>query len=156
VATRRIFASIVLSLFLILIVLTFVAGSWARPGPRKVAGAILAFSSAYGLALVLWVRARPLPTETPEKLVAGFRGAFFIGLGVAEAPALVGFAGSFITMRLWPYLIGLAVSLGLMAAIAPTRSEIERRQRQIEDAGSALSLGQLLTQRPAAGGRGTR
>jgi hypothetical protein len=65
---------------------------------------------------------------------------FFIGVGVAEASALCGFAGVLLGGSRWIYLVGLAFGLVGLWMIAPTRSNIERRQREITAAGAPLSL----------------
>ncbi|HEV8621350.1 MAG TPA: hypothetical protein VGR33_00445, partial [Actinomycetota bacterium] len=58
----------------------------------------------------------------------------------ANSAALFGFVGVFIGGSFWLYLLGLAFALPGLALIAPTRADIERRQRQIEAQGSSLSL----------------
>jgi hypothetical protein len=73
---------------------------------------------------------------------------FFIGVGVAEAAALWGFAGVFLGGSLWIYLVGLAFGLVGLWMIAPARSDIERRQREITAAGSPLSLRDALISVP--------
>jgi len=47
---------------------------------------------------------------------------------------------AFLGGSLWIYLVGLAFGLVGLWMIAPTRSDIERRQREITAAGSPLSL----------------
>jgi hypothetical protein len=76
---------------------------------------------------------------------------FFIGVGVAEGAAMWGFVGVFLGGSLWICLIGLAFGLVGMWMIAPTRSDIERRQREITAAGSGLSLLYALTSVPLTG-----
>jgi len=46
----------------------------------------------------------------------------------------------FLGGSLWIYLLGLAFGLVGLWLIAPTRIDIERRQREITAAGSPLSL----------------
>lgn len=75
---------------------------------------------------------------------AFFFAWFFLSLAVANLPALIGFIGVFIANELWPYLVGMGLSLLAFSLFAPTRREIERRQQQITGTGSPLSLGETL------------
>jgi hypothetical protein len=75
---------------------------------------------------------------------------FFIGLGAAADAALLGLGGVFLGGSLWIYLVGLAFGLVGLWMIAPTRSDIERRQREITAAGSPLSLLDALTTVPTS------
>jgi small-conductance mechanosensitive channel len=86
-----------------------------------------------------------LPTSSPEPLARYYRALFFIEVGVAVAAALWGLVGVFLVGSLWIYLVGLAFGLVGLLMIAPTRSDIERRQREITEAGSPLSLQDALT-----------
>ncbi len=96
------------------------------------------------LAGVAYLNRRPLRTEDPNHLAGSFRASFFIGVGMAESAALFGICGIFISGSLWIYLVGLPFALAGYALIAPTRSNIERKQRQIQAIGSPLSLGHAL------------
>jgi hypothetical protein len=71
-------------------------------------------------------------------------GVMLIGMGLAETTALLGFVGVFLTHRLWPYLLGMAFSLVGLTLIAPSREDIERRQRDLTDRRLPLSLGEAL------------
>ena len=86
------------------------------------------------------IRRRPLPTTSPEALARHYRALFFIGLSAGADAALLGFIGVFLGGSLWIYLVGLAFGLVGLWMIAPTRSDIERRQREITAAGPPLSL----------------
>lgn len=87
-------------------------------------------------------------TKTPQTLAASYRGVMFIGIGFADSVALFGFAGIFIGGKFWLYFLGLAFALVGLALIAPTRADIERRQRQIEAQGSTLTLLEILMRPP--------
>jgi hypothetical protein len=67
---------------------------------------------------------------------------------LAESAALFGFVGVFIGGSLWIYLVGLAFAVVAFWMIAPTRLDIERKQREITAAGSPLSLLDALTTFP--------
>jgi hypothetical protein len=102
----------------------------------------------YSLVAMAWTRRRPLVTASPEALAGSYRARFFIGVGLAQSAALFGLAGVFIGGSLWIYLVGLAFGLVAFWMIAPTRLDIERRQREITAAGSPLSLLNALTTVP--------
>jgi hypothetical protein len=111
--------------------------------PRAVAAL-----GVYSLAAMAWIRRRPLVTGSPEALAGSYRARFFIGVGLAQSAALFGLAGVFIGGSLWIYLVGLAFGLVGFWMIAPTRLDIERRQREITAAGSPISLLDALTADP--------
>jgi hypothetical protein len=86
------------------------------------------------------VRSRPLKLDSPGLLAGSYRGLTFIGIGIAESGALIAFVGVFVMGTYWIYLVGLAFALFGLSEIGPTRREIQRRQQQIEEQGSSLSL----------------
>jgi hypothetical protein len=100
---------------------------------------------AVSLVAVAHVRRRSLNLESPQTLAESHRSTFFTGIGFAHAPALLGVAGVFVGGSLWIYLVGLPFALAGMALIAPTRHNIEWKQREIDALGSPLSLGQAIT-----------
>ncbi|MGH2530412.1 MAG: hypothetical protein ACRDH0_13915 [Actinomycetota bacterium] len=77
----------------------------------------------WALAVILWLRRRPLDTTSLKALVASYRGMFYLDIGVAEVPVLVGFAGFFLTGELSVYLLGMALGLLALALVAPTRAQ---------------------------------
>jgi hypothetical protein len=87
---------------------------------------------------------RPHRGIVPQTLAESHRSAFFTGIGFAHAPALFGVAGVFVGGSLWIYLVGLPFALAGMTLIAPTRHNIEWKQREIDALGSPLSLGQAI------------
>ncbi|MGZ6545544.1 MAG: hypothetical protein ACXVEI_09560 [Actinomycetota bacterium] len=89
-------------------------------------------------------RRRSLNLDSPQTLAESHRSAFFTGIAFAHAPALFGVAGVFVGGSLWIYLVGLPFALAGMALIAPTRHNIEWKQREIDALGSPLSLGQAI------------
>jgi hypothetical protein len=56
----------------------------------------------------------------------------------------------FLGGSLWIYLVGLPFGLIGLWIVAPTQSDIERRQREITEAGSSLSLLDALISVPPA------
>ncbi|MDP8957397.1 MAG: hypothetical protein M3N24_10660 [Actinomycetota bacterium] len=95
-----------------------------------------------------WLRSKRIAPLTPRSAVGGYIGVFFIGVALAYTPALVGFVGVFVTGDLSMYLLGLVFAIPAFLLIAPTQSDIERRQRQLDERGARFSLGEaLMTQR---------
>lgn len=72
-----------------------------------------------------------------------------------EAGLLVSFVLTFVWDRLWPFLIGLSIYLiGMIAFVAPSRRNLDRRQEQLQRQGSMLSIREAL--RSPAPGTGRR
>jgi O-antigen/teichoic acid export membrane protein len=138
IVLRSVFLVLVAALLLFVVPLSFIA-PWDGGDEGWVPWAVVVIGVA-SLAYVAWIRRRPLPTNSPEALARSYRALFFIGVGVASAAALWGFVGVFVGGTAWIYLVGLAFGLVGLWMIAPTRSDIERRQREITAAGSPLSL----------------
>jgi hypothetical protein len=141
-ALRRVYLGLVDSLFLFLVAFAFIA-PWnsGSPGLTPVVVALLGVGC---LIVIMLLRRRPLVGDTPGRLAANYRAAFFIEIGYAAIPAFSGLAGTLIAQSLWIYLVGLPFSVVSFAFIAPTRADIERRQGEIKRPGSRFSLGQAL------------
>jgi hypothetical protein len=138
IVLRSVFLSLIVPLLLFLIALRFIE-PWDGGDERWTPWAVLAIG-VVSLAGIARIRRQPLPLGSAKALALTYRSLFFIGIGLAEAPALWGIAGVFLAGSLWIYLVGLAFTLVGLRMMAPTRSDIERRQREIIAAGSALSL----------------
>ncbi|HEY3208797.1 MAG TPA: hypothetical protein VGL18_03260 [Actinomycetota bacterium] len=148
---RVVFASLFLSLFLFLLMLTFIA-------PRSDGEAdpiwIPLFVGAYGavsVALVRWTMMRPLDVRSARTVAGSYVSTVWLGIGLAQSPALFGFVSVFITGDLWLYVEGLVFATLDMVLIAPTRRNIDRRQRRIEADGSSVSLLEALMATPFQG-----
>jgi len=148
IAIRGRFLGFLVSLFLFVFAMSFIA-PWDGGDERWVPWAVAALG-VYSLAAMAWIRRRPLVTGSPEALAGSYRARFFIGVGLAQSAALFGLAGVFIGGSLWIYLLGLAFALIGLWTTAPTRLDIERRQREITAAGSPLSLLDALISVPPA------
>jgi hypothetical protein len=150
-AIRFIYAGIVLALWLVPIVLLFIVPTdrwFATDRPGWLVAVVAA--GVISLAFVQWTRSRPLDATSPGRLAATYRGTFFIGIGVAEASALVGFVATVVSDSLWPYFIGLAFSTSGLLLVGPSKREITRRQEQVQAQGSPLSLGRVLMDIPSS------
>ena len=138
IALRSVFLGLIVPLLLFVVVLGFIE-PWDGGDEGWVPWAVVAIGIA-SLVYVARIRRRHLPSTSPEALAHVYRAWFFIGVGVSSAAALWGFVGVLLGGSLWIYLVGLAFGLVGLWMIAPTRSDIERRQCEITAAGSPLSL----------------
>jgi hypothetical protein len=139
---RRIHLSLVESLLLFVVAFAFIA-PWDAGEEGWIPFAVIAFG-VYCLVTVIHVNGRPLNTNSPEQLATSYRARFFICVGTAMSAALCGICGIFVGGSLWIYLVGLPFTLACFAIIAPTRTNIERKQEKIQVSGSSLSLGAAL------------
>ncbi len=148
IVLRSLFLSLIFPLLLFPVALTFTE-PWDDGDEQWVPWAVVG-AGLYALAAIAWIRRRALATDSREALASSYRASFFIGVGLAESAALFGVCGVFVGGSLWIYLVGLAFALVGLRMIAPTRLDIEGRQREISAAGSPLSLlDALLTVPPA-------
>jgi hypothetical protein len=106
---------------------------------------VVSLVGAYAVALVLWVKRRPLDVTSPERLARSYRTSMFIRTGLAETAALGGLVGAFVGGSLWIYMVGTAFGLVGLSLAAPSVRDIQRRQDEIVAIGSALSLVEVLT-----------
>lgn len=108
--------------------------------------AVLVPAAAYAL-----LERRPLDSVTPVHdigLAAAYRVRFFLALGLAQAPALFGAAGMFVTSRTWLLVLGTLVSAVLLARNAPTAANVGRDERRLRARGSDGSLAEALRRAP--------
>jgi hypothetical protein len=154
-ALRGLFVGLVSALFLFLFALSFIA-PW-NGGKAGLVPWLVVLLGVVGLWRARAARNRPLRIESLENLAVSYRANFFLGIGAAEAPALFAVVGVlFLAAKLWIYVEGLAFAVVGLGLIAPTRADIERRQRQIQAKGSALSLLEALIAPPSRGqGKGS-
>jgi hypothetical protein len=110
---------------------------------------------AASLLGVGWARGRLLSGTTARALFVSYNRRFFIGFAFAELPTLLGFVVAFVTSRLWPCVVGLAVSLVGFAMMAPTARNIHRDEERVQAVGSPVSLWDALTLPPDRSASGT-
>jgi F0F1-type ATP synthase membrane subunit c/vacuolar-type H+-ATPase subunit K len=159
VQLRFLFANFVLALVVFLVFLSFVIDPQdQRRGDPEPDWALRV--QVAGLATSLlgagWARGRSLSGTTSRALASSYTRRFFIGIGFADSAALLGVVIAFVTNRLWPYFVGLAVSLVGFALMAPTARNIERDEERLRAAGSSVSLWDGLTRPPDPSVSGNR
>ena len=137
VMTRNLFLSLFYAAFAMLLVLSRImpVGS-----PSPAIGALVVTLGVAGATGSFFMSRRALDASTPKNLAGSYRSLFFLGFATAEAPLLIALAICFVHDRFWPYLVALPLFLLGMSFIAPTRSNIERRERELTATGSMLSL----------------
>ena len=106
---------------------------------------LIAGIAAYATGVSLWIRRRALPCSSEQQLAGAWTGAYFISIGVSESVAMMGFVLAFIADGNPWYLLGLGVTLPLLAASAPTRRSIEWTQLRLDAQGCPFQLGEVLT-----------
>jgi hypothetical protein len=109
---------------------------------------VVAILGAFHLFLAVRSSHRRMRAEDSRGLALSYRAIFFVSAAYAMTPFLVGVCGVFIGGSLWIALEGLAFTVPALTLVAPTRRNIERRQREIQEAGGTLSLGRALMETP--------
>lgn len=140
---RRLFVALVLGSLLTAVVLHLVVDEMGTP--EVLLGSALTLYGLIGAGGAHWAARRPLVASDGEALAASFRANFFFGFALNESPLLVAFVFSLIREERWPYFLVLPLYLIGMSLMAPTRANLERRQRDIQSQGSPLSLGAALS-----------
>ena len=142
-AHRVMFLRFVVALVAFGIILPFVgAGTGSAP-----AALFVGLVVAAGVTSVAVPKAieRPLDCSSEGKLVATYRVRFFLRIAYAEAVALFGFVGAFITDAVWLYYFSLLFAAVGFARLAPTTSNLSRDQQALYAGGCSLSLMAALT-----------
>lgn len=98
-----------------------------------------------GLAGVTWFRRMKLQGETGPELAGALRTNMFAKIAFSEAPALMAFVLCMAQgAPVWVYLAGMALSYVGFGLAAPGVADVRRRQEEVADRGSSLSLGDVL------------
>jgi predicted permease len=113
-------------------------------------------SGLYSIGGVLWARSRRLDTSNPAALAGTYPATLFVGIAMAQSAGLIGFALSLVAETIVPYLVGLGFAIIGLALTGPTRANLSRRQQQIRNEGSSLSLVDALMAAPPTSWRGGR
>lgn len=146
---RGAFLGIVVALLLVFMSLPFIE-PWDDGGNEGWMVWVVLLIGIVSIGYIARIRRRPLATTSPEALAGSYRALFFVGLGIAAGPALWGFLSAMVVHSVWISLIGLAFGLIGLRMIAPGQGDIARRQREIANSGSSLSLVDALVSVPPA------
>jgi len=138
-AIRGIFLSLLIGLLLFLLALRFVIPASHRGASGFIPYIVIAAGVGVNL-LISWILGRPLVTTNAQALATSWRSRTFIGIGCAESPALIGFAGPLIAEDARVYVLGLLFALYGFWRIAPSHGNLARDQEHISVMGSSLDL----------------
>ena len=141
---RMIFLSFAAGLVLLFLVLAVVLPATPVDGGVPSVAVLLLAVGLVGPVGAAWARRRPIACGEPGAVASRFQTNLFIGLAVAEVPALLGFAASFLADAYWPYLAGLALAAVGFALIAPTRTRIAQADERLTRNGCRTSLREAL------------
>jgi hypothetical protein len=106
---------------------------------------IVLADGATSLALIRWLRSRPLVRSSPLALAASYRSGLVAGVALSEGVALTGLVGAIVSTEPWMWLLGLGLAAVGLAWVAPTSYDLARRQAQLDGAGASVSLIAALT-----------
>jgi hypothetical protein len=140
-ALRIVFVGLVAALPLFAVAFSYIV---EEPGPVGLAPHAVVAVGILSTFVIGIVERRALATNSLESLAASWRTRFFIRVGIAEIPALVGLGLTLPTDVLWIYLIGMVFSLIGYWRIAPSRRNLARDQEALRSAGSPLDLTEAL------------
>lgn len=147
---RSIFVGMVSALPLIAYSLTYIVQTSREWSPASAAVIAAGLDSHTGLTLL---GRRPLTTDSLDSLSESWRTRWFLGVGLAEIPALLGFSLAIVTDALWVYLPGMAFGSAGFWRVAPTKASLRSDQERLRAAGSPLDLTEaLMTAGPYASG----
>lgn len=144
VIVRQLFLSFALAIGLFAFVLVEI-GLRPQDGSFSVSTVIGIVAVVAAVALVLGpIVERQLDCSDVGKLVESWRTRFFIRIALGEAPALVGFAGAFLSGRTVPYFVGAAAAVLMFTRAAPSVRNLARDQADLDDRGCGMSLATAL------------
>lgn len=110
---------------------------------------LVAVACAAIAAWRVWALRQRIPAPTERTGVGGtYRGMVMTGMAWASASFVASIVVSFVTVQDWVILLGLITTLALLAAIAPTKRELDRRQARLDRARIPVSLRAALMVRP--------
>ncbi len=102
-----------------------------------------------GLAIVpllvaVFLHQWPLRADDADAVRSQYYKRFFIAVGIAQTSVAFGFAGMFLTGRLWMLGLGTVASLVALGLHAPTRRAIELEDRRLREQESPATLSDAL------------
>lgn len=153
VVLRTAFLAFVAALFGFLTVL-LVLFPLTSDGPTDPLVHVLVGVGPFTLAAVPWARRRLLDAcAPPAELADSYRTSVFLAIAFVESAALFAFVATFLAEAVWPYLVGMSVSLIGFAAIAPTTGRVRTLDEDLARRGCQHSLRAALFD-PASSGPG--
>jgi hypothetical protein len=136
ISLRMVFLSFMMAIAFFAVVMIFVVPFAANPNGSAVCIGIIA---VYVVVSQLVLRARDEPLNC-AMLAGSYRTRFFLRIAIADAGALFGFVGAFITEGSITYYAAVVLSLAGWAYAAPTRGALQRDQQALYEQGCNTSL----------------
>ncbi len=138
---RLIWLSLLISLFLFYLVLSFVIPWGDDGGPFVWVIPLLGIS----LLVVVWVmRNQPLDTSSEQALMSSFVTRFYVSFALSETTAMFAFVFTFMREARWLYLLGLPFTVAGLFLCGPLQANIERYDRMLRTSGTPLRLSTVL------------
>jgi len=138
---RSMYLALVVAQFLYLVVVLVVPGSRPAVIPPGIAAGAAAIAGIGSISLVRSMGRRALDAHDARRLAASYRGLFFLRFANAEFPMMVGFGGYFLAgHHLWVFLVGWISAVSGLIMMAPTRVQIQGREKRLLEENSTLSL----------------
>jgi F0F1-type ATP synthase membrane subunit c/vacuolar-type H+-ATPase subunit K len=143
---RQLFISFVVALLLIGAVVAGTAGDTSSDADGLSSSVVAAGVAAYGIVSLFAPRLfeRPLDCATDTALISGYRTRFFLRIAFAEAAALIGFVGAFLSGNPWMYALGAAFAAVGFVRLAPSRRNLHTDEEALNLQGCGRSLTRLL------------
>jgi MFS family permease len=145
---RQLFISFVTALVLFGLVVSMTAGDSTDKTGGPSSSVVTAVVVGYGIVSLIAPRLleRPLDCTSDADLLSGYRTRFFLRIAFAEAAALIGFVGAFLSGEPWMYALGAAFTAIGFARLAPSRRNLCNDQEALNLQGCGRSLTRLLVE----------
>jgi F0F1-type ATP synthase membrane subunit c/vacuolar-type H+-ATPase subunit K len=125
-----VFTTFCISLALFGVVLAFLYPSAPPTDPPTVLVGGLLLWGAIGVLLTPRIE-KPLNCTDDSTLASSYRTRFFLRIAFAQAAALFGFVGFFLTYEWWTYPVGVAIAAVGFYRAAPTREHLRQDQERL-------------------------
>lgn len=139
VIARSAYLAFVTAMPLFLFVLTFIL-PWTSSEPTGTIVYILLGAGAVVFALSFNVRRRMASCPDPARPAGQFVSGMFLTVACVEAAGLLGFVAAFLAEAIWPYAVGMTLSLIGFAVHAPTASRLAAIDEQLAASGCPTQI----------------
>jgi hypothetical protein len=154
---RALFLNFLVSLLMVGVVVLILGSQQAEDATST--AAVSGTTAALGVFVlglvgvtVSWRVGPALPCDDLGQLLGQYRTRFFLRIAFAEAAALFGFVGFFLSANPMPYFVGLLPALLGFAMLAPTQANLEREDAAMRAQGCRHTIYRaLLDARPESG-----
>jgi hypothetical protein len=109
--------------------------------------AVVVFALGLSGVVLSWRLKPELPGDDLGQLLGAYRTRFFLRLAMAEAGAVMGFVGFFLTQNPLVYFVGLIPAALGFAMLAPTRANLEREDQAMAARGCRYTIYRALLSR---------